>query len=308
MSVCTIIPAYNAEAFLHKALDSVLSQTAPVDEIIVVDDGSKDATCAVVESYAPRVRLIRQKNQGPAAARNLGVKSSTAAFISFLDADDAWQPQKVEKQLAAFAQTPGAVLCYTGVTHVHTDGGWQEDFPAQPIDTLRAELRIGNPRLVPSCVMVSREAFVKAGGFDTALKGSEDWDFAIALQELGPFCMVDEPLCLYQVSDNSLSANPDWMFQETRKMLDRRLLNGLRGPARWLWRHRILSFHAYAAGLGARAVAHHDATHHDRNRNNGVQHDKELRYMLYSLALWPSPLWHPVRFKALAVTLKNKLF
>ena len=291
MSVCTIIPAYNAEAFLHRAIDSVLNQTAPVDEIIVVDDGSKDSTCAVAESYGPRVHLIRQKNAGPAAARNLGVRSSNSDFIAFLDADDAWQPQKIEKQLAAFAANPGAVLCYTGVTHVHTEG-WQEDFPVRPPDVLRSELRLGNPKLVPSCVMLTRAAFLQVGGFDTSLKGSEDWDLVIALLDLGPFYAVDEPLTLYQVSDSSLSADADWMFLETRKMLDRRLVADLHGPSRWLWRHRILSYHAYAAGLGARTAG-------DR--------PKELRYMLYSILLWPSPLWHPIRFKALTVSLKNRL-
>jgi glycosyltransferase involved in cell wall biosynthesis len=291
MSVCAIIPAYNAEAFLHKALDSVLAQTVPVDEIIVIDDGSKDSTCAVAESYAPRVRLLRQKNAGPAAARNLGVQSATANYIAFLDADDAWQPTKIEQQLAAFAATPDAVLCYTAVTHVHT-AGWQQDHPVRPPELIRSEIRIGNPKLVPSCVMVTRTAFLQVGGFDTGLKGSEDWDLVIALLDLGPFLAVDQPLTLYAVSDSSLSADPDWMFLETRKMLDRRLLFGLTGLSRWLWRRRILSYHAYAAGLGARTLA---------------QPGKELHYMLYSLALWPSPLWHPIRFKALAVTLKNRL-
>jgi len=245
----------------------------------------------VVEAYGARVRLIRQKNQGPAAARNLGVKSTTSDFIAFLDADDAWEPQKIEKQLAALAANPAAVLCYTGVVHVHT-AGWREEKPAYAPETLRAELRMGNPRVVPSCVLIPREAFLRLGGFDTGLKGSEDWDFAIGMLGLGPFCAVYEPLTLYQVSDSSLSADPDWMFLETRKMLDRRLLSGLSGPSRWLWRHRILSFHAYTAGLNARTRE---------------QRAKELRYMLYSIFLWPSPGWHPIRFKALAMTLKSRL-
>ena len=291
MSVCTVIPAYNAEAFLHKAIDSVLSQTMPVDEIIVVDDGSKDATCAVVERYGARVRLMRQQNQGPAAARNLAIRSTTCDTIAFLDADDAWHPQKIEKQLAAMAATPGSVFCYTGLLHCYEDGR-EAAHPAHPLETLRSELRIRNPWLVPSCFMVSRAAYLEVGGFDTSLKGSEDWDFAIALLDLGPFCAVYEPLTIYQLSVSSLSANPDWMFLETRKMLARRLLTGLHGLSRWAWRQRILSFHAYVAGQNAR----------DRK-----EHRKELRYLLYSAVLWPSPWWRPVRYKALAVTLINRL-
>jgi len=291
MSVCTVIPAYNAEAFLHKAIDSVLNQTTPVDEIVVVDDGSKDGTCAVVESYGDRVRLMRQQNQGPAAARNLAIRSTTCDTIAFLDADDAWHPQKIEKQLAAMAATPGAVFCYTGLLHCYEDGR-QVAHPAHPLQTLRSELRIRNPWLVPSCVIVSRAAYLAVGGFDTGLKGSEDWDFAIALLDLGPFCVVYEPLTIYQLSVSSLSSDPDWMFLETKKMLDRRLLTGLHGLSRWVWRRRILSFHAYIAGHNAR----------DRGERG-----KELRYLFYSALLWPLPWWRPLRFKTLAVTLMNRL-
>jgi len=94
------------------------------------------------------------------------------------------------------------------------------------------------------------------------------------------------------LSVSSLSANPDWMFLETRKMLDRRLLTGLRGLSRWAWRRRILSFQASIAG------------HNARNRR---EHGKELRYLIYSALLWPSPWWRPVRYKALAVTMMNLL-
>jgi glycosyltransferase involved in cell wall biosynthesis len=291
MSVCTVIPAYNAEAFLGKAIDSVLSQTAPVDEIIVVDDGSKDGTCAVVESYGDRVRLMRQQNQGPAAARNLAVRSTTCDYLAFLDADDAWHPQKIEKQLAAMAATPGAVFCYTGLLYCHADGR-QDEMPAMPPETLRSRLRVGNTRLVPSCVMVLRTAFLSVGGFDTGLKGSEDWDLAIAMLDVGRFCAVDEQLTFYQVSEGGLSGDADWMFLEARKMLARRLIADKHGVSRWFWRQRILSYCAYCAGLNAR-VRRQDA--------------KELGYMLRAVLLWPSPWWHPVRFKALAVTLRNRI-
>jgi glycosyltransferase involved in cell wall biosynthesis len=291
MSVCTVIPAYNAEAFLHKAIDSVLKQTTPVDEIIVVDDGSKDGTCAVAASYGNRVRLMQQKNQGPAAARNLAVRSTACDYIAFLDADDAWHPQKIEKQLAVMASTPGAVFCYSGLMHSYADGR-QVNHPAHPLETVRSELRFRNPWLVPSCFMISRAAFLEAGGFDTSLKGSEDWDFAIALLDLGAFCVVYEPLTIYQLSVSSLSANADWMFLETKKMLDRRLLLGFHGISRWAWRRRILSVGACTAGYNARGAK---------------QYAKELRYMLYSIWLWPSPWWYPVRFKALASTLTHAL-
>lgn len=292
MSVCAIIPAYNAEAFIQEAIESVLRQTTPVEEIIVVDDGSKDGTCAVVESYAPRVRLLTQKNQGPSVARNRAVQESTADYIAFLDADDLWDPQKIERQLHALTATKDAVLCYTGLLQFNEEEGWTNPTKPIPPSEVAKALRLRNPQIVPSSVLVSRENFLRSGGFDTELKGSEDWDFAIAMQQLGTFCALEEPLTLYRCSTTGLSADPEWMFLETRKMLDRRLLMGLSSPAKWIWRRRILSYHAYVAAMNARAV----------NRPS-----RERYWMLQSLIMWPSPAWQPKRFKSLLVTLRNGL-
>jgi len=293
MSVCAIIPAYNAEAFIHKAIDSVLNQTAPVEEIIVVDDGSKDGTCGVVESYAPRVRLLRQKNQGPSVARNRAVRESTADYIAFLDADDFWDSKKIERQLDALSTAKDAVLCYTGLLEFNEEEGWERFIKPIPPAQVARELRLRNPSIVPSSVLVSRENFLRSGGFDIGLKGSEDWDFAIAMQQLGNFCAIEEPLTLYRSSTTGLSADPEWMFLETRKMLDRRLLIGLNRPAKWIWRRRILSYHAYVAAKNARAA----------NRPS-----RERYWMFQSLAAWPSPAWQPQRFKSLLVMLRNTLF
>src|ERR1700761_7573957 len=293
MSVCAIIPAYNAEAFIHKAIDSVLNQTTPVEEIIVVDDGSKDGTRGVVESYAPRVRLLQQKNQGPSVARNRAVRESTADYIAFLDADDLWDPEKIERQLDALNTTKDAVLCYTGLLQFNEEEGWKRPTKPIPAAQVAKALRLQNPRIVPSSVLVSRENFLRSGGFDTGLKGSEDWDFAIAMRQLGNFCALEEPLTLYRCSTTGLSADPEWMFLETRKMLDRRLLMGLNRPAKWIWRRRILSYHAYVAAMNARAA----------NRPS-----RERYWMFQSLAAWPSPAWQPKRFKSLLVMLRNTLF
>ena len=93
-----VIPAYNAAAFIGNAIESVLAQTCKPLEVIVVDDGSSDNTPAIVESYGDPVRLIRQTNSGPGAARNHGVRLATGDFIGLLDADDTWLPDKIERQ------------------------------------------------------------------------------------------------------------------------------------------------------------------------------------------------------------------
>ncbi len=291
-TVSAVIPAYNAERFIRKAIDSVLAQTVPVAEVIVVDDGSRDSTCSVVESYGSPVRLLRQKNAGPSTARNLGARTSTSAYIGFLDADDAWHPEKLEKQLAAFSANPQAVLCYTGVQTFDDETGEGGQSPATPLDCLRAQLRIRNPQVVPSSVLVRREAFERSSGFDPGLKGSEDWDFAIAMLEIGPFCVAEDFLLFYRVSTTSLSSNADRMYGEALKMLDRRLLADMKGPRRWLWRHRVLSYQAYTAAMTSRAAG---------------ETARERHYILRSLLHWPLPTWHPLRFKAAAVTVRNML-
>jgi len=109
-SVSVVIPAYNAANTLGRAIDSVLNQTVPVHEIIVVDDGSSDRTNEVARRYGPAVNLIEQANSRTAAARNRGIEAASGAFIAFLDADDFWEPEKTERQLAVFAKHPNVAV------------------------------------------------------------------------------------------------------------------------------------------------------------------------------------------------------
>src|SRR5579862_9388898 len=98
-TVSVIIPAYNAAAYVGRAIESALAQTHSPLEILVIDDGSKDHTAAVVSAYEPAVRLVRKPNGGPATARNLGAKLAEGRWLGLLDADDWWQPGKLSQQL-----------------------------------------------------------------------------------------------------------------------------------------------------------------------------------------------------------------
>ncbi|MDP9040158.1 MAG: glycosyltransferase family 2 protein [Acidobacteriota bacterium] len=289
-TVSAVIPAYNAERFIRKAIDSVLAQTVRVAEIIVVDDGSSDGTCAVVESYGGAVRLLRQSNGGPSVARNVGVQAAQSDFVALLDADDAWHAEKIERQLASIAAVPGAVLCYTGILTVDEDGTERYHAPAAP-EHLGRLIRVSMPGIPPSCSLVRRSAFLQIGGFNPALKGMEDWDFVLRLLRVGPFCSAAGPMLIYRISSSGVSSDADRILLEVKRMLDPVLLDGLGGLRRWYWRRRILSYQTYKAGLTARAT----------------RNPRELRYMLESIVLWPSLLWHPVRFKAAAWTLGSVL-
>lgn len=296
MSVSVVIPAYNAAKCIRNAIESALAQTRLADEIIVVNDGSTDDTAAIVNSYAPRVRLLSQENQGPSSARNAGVRAASSEFIAFLDADDQWLPQKTVAQCDAIRSTPGAVLCYTSLLLDDSDmdhpDGSQTIQLAPTTAGLPYRLRLGNPGILPSCVMLSRAAFFQAGGFPPHLTIGEDWALWLRLIALGPFCVVGEPLTRYRVSNTGLSANADLMLADAYSMIEDSLLAGFTGIPRWLWRKRILSYQFYKAALTARAAG---------------EQDKELRLLLQSFVTWPSPIWEPRRFKVLAVTLLRAL-
>ncbi|ADV81407.1 glycosyltransferase family 2 protein [Terriglobus saanensis] len=289
MSIDVVIPAYNAEAFLAKALDSVLAQTVRPHQILVVDDGSTDATLSVVEKYGAAVRLLTQKNAGPSVARNRGVAESQSTFIAFLDADDWWHPTKLAEQLAEMEKDPHYVLCYTGLTEEHPDG--TQTFPdvAKP-STILERLRFLNPAITPSCVMLRRSAYESVGGFNPEANGCEDWELWVRLRQLGTFCAVEAPLTNYRVSNTGVSSNADVLFRDFLRILDPALLAGLSGWNRRVWRRRILGFQNFKSALTARAAG---------------ETQKEVRYLRNSYLAWPSPFWPPRRFKVLLGTLRN---
>ncbi|MFZ9033203.1 MAG: glycosyltransferase family 2 protein, partial [Anaerohalosphaeraceae bacterium] len=109
LKISAVIPAYNAEKYIARSINSVLNQTCPVDEIIVVDDGSTDSTAEVIKSYGGKVRYIHQQNAGVSAARNTGIQAATCEWVAFLDADDEWLPEKIERQVENIKNNPHLV-------------------------------------------------------------------------------------------------------------------------------------------------------------------------------------------------------
>ncbi len=121
-AVSVVIPAYNEAMFVRRAVDSVLNQTLTDLELIAVDDGSVDNTLAVLQSCEPPVRSLTQPNAGPAAARNRGLRTARGEFVAFLDADDWWQPTKLERQVALLRTRPDLGFCSTATRVVLADG------------------------------------------------------------------------------------------------------------------------------------------------------------------------------------------
>jgi glycosyltransferase involved in cell wall biosynthesis len=200
-SVSVVIPTYNYGQFIAEAIDSVLQQTCPVDEIIIVDDGSTDETRAVVEAFGDRVRYIKQENAGVCAARNRGVAETSGEVIAFLDADDIWEANKVEKQLAAFVEDPEVALVHCGM----------REFDSRTGETLRLFLEGGEGWVAKemakwekhiigpsSTLMVKREVFDVVGNFDTQLKNGEDWEFCFRVAYKYKIGVVLAPLLNYR--------------------------------------------------------------------------------------------------------------
>jgi glycosyltransferase involved in cell wall biosynthesis len=221
--VTAVIPMYNAEKTIDETLRSVRAQTYRNLEIIVVDDGSTDNCAAISEQHKvvdPRVRLIQQKNAGVAAARNRGVAESKSEFIAPIDADDLWEPTKIEKQMAAMSQGGSKVgLVYT----------WQATIdeksrvisishqPAHEGRVLEMILR-GNFVGGGSPALMRKEAILRSGGYDTSLRanngqGCEDWKLYAQISERYEFVVVREHLTGYRRTRGRMSAD---VFQMLR--------------------------------------------------------------------------------------------
>jgi glycosyltransferase involved in cell wall biosynthesis len=205
MKISTIIPTYNRRKQVFRAIQSVLAQTVPVDEIIVVDDGSTDGTSESVRSrFGSSVKIFTQKNGGVSAARNLGIREARGEWIAFLDSDDAWLPTKIERQveaLAAFGAEFG--VCFTDNLH---DGSpemppsrFQEvAFEGAPkFGTLEEPAKYTMAGVQPfqtSSLLTKRSLVEEIGGFDEAMAIGEDTDLFFRLSFRTKFCFVAEPL------------------------------------------------------------------------------------------------------------------
>ncbi|MFZ0680873.1 glycosyltransferase family 2 protein, partial [Candidatus Binatus sp.] len=217
--VSVIIPAYNAVATIGGTIDSVIAQTLQDFEIICVDDGSTDGTLPTIRQYADRVRLIEQANSGPAAARNNGAHNSSGEYLAFLDADDIWTPQFLERSVAALDADPALSLVYCNCALADSEG--------LPIDTSLVgngfdhapslnELLTQLWPIMPSAALVRRAAYNACGGYRDALKGAsfrfEDVDFWIKMREQGAFGYIDEPLITWRFAwfPKQLKRLPDY--------------------------------------------------------------------------------------------------
>ena len=212
--VTVVIPAWNAAGTLAAALASVAAQTRPADAVIVVDDGSTDATRAVVEPWEdalPLTLIGLDINVGPAAARDRAIRAATTELIVLLDAVDAWDPEHLETLLAARATSGAAIVSPNAVfwdpargrsTATYRDLVVVPPADEQADDILRRDFVFGG-------ALFERSAYQRAGGFRADFSGSEPWDLWMRMIDVGARVHgVEHPTYLYRVSTESVSQSP----------------------------------------------------------------------------------------------------
>ena len=224
--VSVIIPSYNRAKTIRRAVDSVLSQTFKDLQVIVVDDGSSDNTEEVMEFYKdiPRVTYIKHpKNFGACAARNTGISAVEGAYTAFLDSDDCWLPEKVEKQMA-FLKEQDADIVFCSVKRIDKNG--EELYPKEiktdkntSIETLHRMFLRGN--FISTGMFLGKSECFKETLFDESLPRLQDWDIAIRLSAKYKMVHLHEPLAEYYIQADSISMNHQKLYQASKMIFEK---------------------------------------------------------------------------------------
>src|SRR5436190_13813651 len=223
--VTCVVPVRDGEAFLAETIESVLGQTYTERELIVVDDGSSDGSAAVAAGY-DEVRVASQPPLGHAAARNHGIREAVGDLLAFLDADDLWRPEKLERQITRFRERPELDVC---VTHMHFF--WPAHLAAEEA-TFRARADVDVPGYGLSTAMVRRSTFDRFGVLDEDRRHSATADWFVRVRdgggviELLPDILVDRRMHENSVSRKGIAVSHDEHLHLLKARLDR-----LRGRA-----------------------------------------------------------------------------
>ncbi|MRX54258.1 glycosyltransferase [Bacillus idriensis] len=199
--VSVIIPTYNRSNLLKKSIETVLGQTFTDFELIIVDDCSKDDTQKVILSFNdPRIIYIKlEENQGAPFARNIGINKAKGKYVAFLDSDDQWLPEKLQKQVLTFKKNEKTGVVYTGIKKI-SENNVEYQTPIHRGNIL-SKLFINNCVDSTSTVMVKKNVLLKVNGFDLDLPSCQDWDLWIRLSLITEFDFVSEPLVNYYRHD-----------------------------------------------------------------------------------------------------------
>jgi glycosyltransferase involved in cell wall biosynthesis len=192
--VSVIIPTFNRAWSIQRAVDSVLSQDYKEIELIVVDDGSSDATPDILPRYGNSVKAIRQSNAGVSAARNRGIKEASGGLIAFLDSDDYWLPGKLSTQVDFFLSHPAALICQTEEIWIKNGRRMNPKKRHRKPSGMIFSQSLHLCLISPSAVMIRKELFDETGLFDETLPACEDYDLWLRVTCRHPVYLIDIPL------------------------------------------------------------------------------------------------------------------
>lgn len=229
--VSVVIPAYNAEQYICRAVNSILSQTRQADEIIVVDDGSTDNTPTILSELGNRIIAIRQKNAGASVARNTGIERATGNWIAFLDADDQWLPSKLEIQIRHLQDNPDLVWTYGNYWIYESQKKFRKLAFISPPAIINGEI-IPDYLIVHSthCIrtstlIVMKKVLYDAGLFVPNLKWEDTDIFLKIAYNHPPIGYIDSPLINYQSDSDGSLTSKDRFFADKRCELIERHIN-----------------------------------------------------------------------------------
>ena len=212
-----LMSVFNGERYICEALDSILSQTMPNFEFIVIDDGSNDRTPQILDSYRDsRIRIIHQKNQGLSASLNLGLQLAKTNLVARMDPDDIALPHRLETQLVEYQQLGHPDVMGTAITII-SETGYPVGNKYYPVDhnTIAHNLIVGGPALAHPTVLYKRDAVLQCGGYDTIFSNSvEDYDLWLRMLANSRFANSSQSLLKYRLRANSIS-------KATNKILER---------------------------------------------------------------------------------------
>jgi glycosyltransferase involved in cell wall biosynthesis len=220
--VSVIIPTHNRSKLLRVAIESVLAQTYPNIEAIVVDDGSTDDTVVMMAQYAGRVTYLKQTNQDVAAARNTGIRAASGEYLTFLDDDDLILPTKIERQVQILASRPAVGLVHCGYYHIDEAGNRVDKMVFLPEGEVLKELVCRN-FIWAGAPLLRRQCIEWVGPFDEEIPAiSADWDMWLRIAQAGfLFACVQEPLGAYRIQRDSMLANVAKLEQATVAIFDK---------------------------------------------------------------------------------------
>ncbi len=273
MKISVIIPSYNRAQVLGRAIQSVLEQTLPPIEIIVVDDGSSDSTEQLIRESYPQCIYLKQPNRGVSAARNTGIDRASGDWLAFLDSDDEWLPGKLQAQKELLEQNPEIQIC-------HTEEIWIRN--GRRVNQMKKHAKCGGhifqnclPLCVisPSSVIIHRELFDAIGNFDEELPACEDYDLWLRICATHPVAFVEEPqITKYGGHQDQLSQQHWGMDRFRIQALEKIISSGLIDGQDLTAATQTLIKKAEILALGAaKRDKHEEATvwHEIRNKYQG---------------------------------------